>query len=182
MMKLLKSMIAVIFSLFFIIACSNDVALSDEVVIRKYVTHPALDATEEGIIFSISEAKRMGKISKHTEITTYNASANRETAKKLAEKILRNNPRVAIGIATPAAQALSRTPSGIPILYGAVSDPKGAGILSGGTATGIKNVGPHIIEKALKFIKTAYPDVKNIGTLFNPAEQTKGVKYHIHGL
>ena len=64
----------------------------------------------------------------------------------------RSNHSVLVAIATPAAQALVRTPGETPIVYAAVADPQGAGVLPSDRATGIQNAGPHIIEAAIAFM------------------------------
>jgi putative ABC transport system substrate-binding protein len=104
-------------------------------------------------------------------IERYSADAKPQQAKELAETVTRSDIRLIIAIATPAAQAVARTPSNIPLLYGAVADPVGAGILPSKRSTGIQNAGPDIILKGIKFIQLFFKGVKRIGTIYNPSEQ-----------
>jgi putative tryptophan/tyrosine transport system substrate-binding protein len=141
------------------------------VVIIKFATHPALDETEAGVLDVLNEAKRSNPALANLEIQRQNANGNPQLAKQLAETATQPEVDVIVAIATPAAQAVARTPSSIPLIYGAVADPQGAGILQEGRATGIRNVGENIIDRALMFMRRAFPRARRLGTIFNPAEQ-----------
>lgn len=141
------------------------------VVILKFATHPALDEFEAGVIDHIERARKSSPALKGLTIERTNANGNPQLAKQLAERASRPRVALIVAIATPAAQAVARTPSTIPLLYGAVADPQGAGILDAGRATGIRNVGKNIIETALRFMRVTFPNAQRLGTLYNPAEQ-----------
>jgi len=141
------------------------------VVVIKFVTHPALDELENGFLDYLESSKKTNPNLANLKIEQYNANGNPQRAKELAEIASRSDVQLIVAIATPAAQAVSRTPSEIPLLYGAVADPKGAGIIPSNRATGIQNAGPNIIQKAIKVIHDFFPSFKRIGTIYNPAEQ-----------
>lgn len=135
------------------------------VAILKFATHPALDATEKGIEEALSADGSL-------RVLKYNANGNPQQANALAESIGSQNHAVIIAIATPAAQAISRVPGSTPLVYGAVADPDGAGLFKGARpATGIRNAGPGIIRGALSFVRSAFPNARRLGTLYNPSEQ-----------
>lgn len=141
------------------------------VAIIKFVTHPALDETESGVTEAIKAAQQSNPELSNVRLEYYTADGNPQLAKQLAETVSRSDVVLIIAIATPAAQAVARTPSKIPMLYAAVADPEGSGILASGRASGIRNVGENIIDRAVSFIRTAFPTAKRIGTIFNPSEQ-----------
>jgi putative ABC transport system substrate-binding protein len=141
------------------------------VAIIKFTTHPALDETEVGISEVLTSAKQSNPELANITLEYHNANGNPQLAKQLAETVTREDVVLIIAIATPAAQAVARTPSKIPLLYAAVADPEGAGILASGRATGIQNVGENIIDSALSFTRSALPKATRMGTIFNPAEQ-----------
>ena len=148
------------------------------VVIIKFATHPALDETEAGLVEALETATTtFPDLQIRTE--RLNANGSPQLAKQLAETASRPEVALIVAIATPAAQAVAPTPSSIPLLYGAVADPKGAGLFDTGRATGIRNVGENIIDAALGFIRTAFPQAKRLGTLYNPAEQNSA---YVQGL
>jgi putative ABC transport system substrate-binding protein len=141
------------------------------IAVIKFTTHPALDETESGISEVITAAKESSPELANITLEYHNANGNPQFAKQLAETVTREDVVLIIAIATPAAQAVARTPSNIPLLYAAVADPEGAGILKSGRATGIRNVGENIIDSALMFTRNTFPKATRIGTIFNPAEQ-----------
>jgi putative tryptophan/tyrosine transport system substrate-binding protein len=148
---------------------STVAAAQDRVAIMKFATHPALNELESSFIASFDSLKM--QLHHPIIIEQHNADGNPQTAKELAQIVSRSDVKLIVTIATPAAQAVARTPSKIPILYGAVADPIGAGIIATNRATGIRNAGPSIILSAIQFLRTAFPNAKRLGTLYNPAEQ-----------
>ncbi len=102
--------------------------------ISKIVSHPALDAVEKGIQ---DELKDEGF--KDITYDLQNANGEMSTAASIANKFKTSHVDVAVGIATPTAQALVNALKDIPVVYSAVTDPVGAGIISS-TEKGEKGV------------------------------------------
>ena len=151
-------------------ASEGERQVAGRIAILKWVTHPALDDLETGVL-EILESER--RVPEELRIEQFNANGSPEQAKQMAELCTLPDVDVAIAIATPAAQAIARTPapSGTPLVYGAVADPKGAGVLDRGHVTGIQNVGEGIVHDALAFMRAGFPAAKRIGTIYNPSEQ-----------
>ncbi|POR02235.1 ABC transporter substrate-binding protein [Alkalispirochaeta sphaeroplastigenens] len=110
--------------------------------ISKIVTHPALDAVEQGII---DELHHLG----HEELSfdLQNAQGDLSTAAQIAQKFRADRVSVAVGIATPTAQALAKTITEIPVVFATVTDPLGAGLVpslegGGGNVTGTSDMTP----------------------------------------
>jgi len=143
--------------------------LDRTVGILKFVRHPALDDTENGIIDRIMGSTLADSLNIKLEQRVADGSA--QTAASISELLIQRNVDITVGIATPAAQAIADIPSEIPLVYGAVSDPEGSGILKSNRATGIKNVGPSIILTAIEKVREWFPEAETIGTLYNPSEQ-----------
>ncbi len=57
------------------------------------------------------------------------AQGNIATANLIAKQILGEQPDVAVGIATPTAQACAQAIKSLPIVFAAVTDPVGAGLV-----------------------------------------------------
>jgi putative ABC transport system substrate-binding protein len=110
-------------------------AASDQILIgiSKIVSHPALDAIEKGIQEVVS-AKYP-----HARFDLQNANGEMSTAASIAQKFKAENVTLAVGIATPTAQALVNVLKDRPVVYSAVTDPVGAGLI-GSTQKGEKNV------------------------------------------
>jgi putative ABC transport system substrate-binding protein len=85
---------------------------------------------------------------------------------------------------TPATAALHRETSTIPIVFGAVSDPVGAGFVTnlsrpGGNITGFINVESSLGGKWLGLLKEIAPDIKRAAIMFNPDTAPGGGSYFL---
>ncbi len=111
------------------------VAASDPVLIgiSKIVAHPALDAIERGIQEVVQTQYPDARFDPQ------NANGEMSTASSIAQKFKSENVTLAVGIATPTAQALVNALKDRPVIYSAVTDPVGAGLI-GSTEKGEKNV------------------------------------------
>lgn len=110
-------------------------AASDPILIgiSKIVAHPALDAIEKGIQEVVKTQYPDARFDPQ------NANGEMSTASSIAQKFKAENVTLAVGIATPTAQALVNTLKDRPVIYSAVTDPVGAGLI-GSTEKGEKNV------------------------------------------
>lgn len=92
--------------------------------ISKFVQHPALDAVEQGIMDELAE---LGRDNITYDLQNANADAN--TSAQIATKFKSSGVDLAVGIATPTAQALVKSINSIPVIYSAVTDPVSAGLV-----------------------------------------------------
>ena len=134
---------------------------------NQIVEHPALDAVRQGIK---DELQAQGlSVSYHDHI----AQGNIATANLIAKQILGENPDVAVGIATPTAQANAQAIKNIPLVFAAVTDPVGAGLANslaqpGGNITGTTDMSP--IDRQLELILQFIPQLKKLGVIYNSGE------------
>jgi putative ABC transport system substrate-binding protein len=106
------------------------------------------------------------------------AEAHAERLPILANELVVLRPDVLVAVATPAAAALQRATSTIPIVLTSVSDPVGAGFVKslahpGGNITGLSFMGEDFTGKSVEVLHTVLPDAKKIAvlTLSNPSHQ-----------
>ncbi len=92
--------------------------------ISKIVAHPALDAVEQGIQDELADQGFTD-----LEYDLQNANGEVTTAASIATKFKSSGVAVAVGIATPTAQALINGLKDIPVVYSAVTDPVAAGMI-----------------------------------------------------
>ncbi|WP_319407821.1 ABC transporter substrate-binding protein [uncultured Desulfosarcina sp.] len=111
------------------------VAGSDPILIgiSKIVAHPALDAIEKGIQEVVKAQYPDARFDPQ------NANGEMSTASSIAQKFKSENVTLAVGIATPTAQALVNALKDRPVIFSAVTDPVGAGLIAS-TEKGEKNV------------------------------------------
>ncbi len=143
--------------------CAADYTVS----FNQIVEHPALDSLRQGVK---DELTAQGlSVNYHDHI----AQGNIATANLIAKQMLGENPDVAIGIATPTAQACAQAIKNIPIIFAAVTDPVGAGLVQslekpGGNITGTSDMSP--IDRQLELILEFLPELKTIGVIYNSGE------------
>ena len=95
----------------------------------------------------------------------------------LAAEIVQLKPDVVVAAGNQAVQAMKRTTSTIPIVFGQVSDPVGVGFVAslarpGGNITGLTTSASDISRKRLELIKEMFPAVTRVALLLdarNPA-------------
>jgi len=134
--------------------------------IAKFVSHPALDDLERGIVDELT-ATVPG-----VRFDLQNANADMATAAQIARKFKSDKVRVAVGIATPTAQALASAIKDIPVVFCAVTDPVAAGLVSsyaggGKNVTGTSDMTP--VDAQLDFLVALKP-IKRLGHVYNAGE------------
>jgi putative ABC transport system substrate-binding protein len=91
----------------------------------------------------------------------------------LAAELLALRVDVIVGVSTPVALALKNATKTTPVVFAAVGDPVGLGLVAslarpGGNTTGISNVSVTLSAKQLEILKQAIPRVSRVAVLVNP--------------
>ncbi|MDT4762377.1 ABC transporter substrate-binding protein [Sphaerochaeta sp. PS] len=92
--------------------------------ISKMVSHPALDAIEQGIMDYLDTTDIKATFD------LQNCNAEIGTAIAIAQKFKSDKKDLVIGIATPPAQALAQVITDKPVVFGAITDPLAAGLVA----------------------------------------------------
>jgi putative ABC transport system substrate-binding protein len=134
--------------------------------ISKIMSHPALDACEQGI----QDRIRARGISAVFDLQSANGDPS--TAAQIANKFKNDKVAVTVGIATPTAQALANAIKDIPVVFSVVTDPVGAGLVSSlaggeGTVTGMSDAIPTADHIAM-FKEIA--GIKTLGYIYTGSE------------
>lgn len=147
---------------------SADTAKAYKIGITQIVTHPALDAAVAGFKEALAEKG-------FTNITydDQNAQGDMATASSIAQKFAGEGLDLILGVATPTTQAVVKADQTTPIVFTAVTDPVGAGLVSdpeapGANVTGVSDMLP--VQPHLDLIKQIVPDVKTVGVVYNAGE------------
>lgn len=142
---------------------------AEEIVIgiSKFVQHPALDAVEQGIMDELAE---LGRDNISYDLQNANADAN--TSAQIATKFKSGGVDLAVGIATPTAQALVKSIKDIPVIYSAVTDPVSAGLVEsynegGENVTGYSDMTP---VRAQLELMLEIADVGTLGHVYTSGE------------
>ena len=155
--------------------------------VLQFVSHRALDDIYQGMIDQLKkEGYEDGKTAK---IVFQNGQADQSKLTSMSQHLINEKADILVGIATPSAQALANQTSDIPIILGAISDPKSAGLVEdnnkpGGNITGVSDQSP--VEAQLELVNSLLPNKKKMGILYSSAEdnsssQVKKVKEQAEG-
>jgi len=166
-MKKLCCALAVLFAIT-AMAHPASVAASDPILIgiSKIVSHPALDAIEKGIQ-EVVKAQYPD-----VQFDPQNANGEMSTASSIAQKFKSENVTLAVGIATPTAQALVNVLKDRPVIFSAVTDPVGAGLIASTekgekNVTGISDMTP--VKAQIELLNRIKP-IKTLGHVYSSSE------------
>ncbi|MUT68187.1 ABC transporter substrate-binding protein [Paenibacillus sp. NEAU-GSW1] len=145
--------------------------------ISQIVEHPSLDATRDGFLAALKDA---GFVEGENLTVDFNTAQGDSTNNlSVAQKIAGAKADLALGIATPSAQALvqayEKAGNKAPVLFAAVTDPLDAKLVTnldapGGNVTGASDTNPDAIVQLMDFIAANFPDVKKVGVIINKGE------------
>nr|WP_208420629.1 ABC transporter substrate-binding protein [Paenibacillus lupini] len=150
---------------------------SYKISISQIVEHPSLDATKEGFLAALKDA---GFVQGENLTVDFNTAQGDQTNNlSIAQKIAGAKADLALGIATPSAQALvnayDKAGNKGPVLFAAVTDPLDAKLVTnldapGANVTGASDTNPDAVIQLMDFIAANFPDVKKIGVVINKGE------------
>ena len=112
--------------------------------------------------------RELGYIDGQTISIDYlSAEGSDERFPDLVSECLRRNPDIIAVSTTPAAQAAKRGTRTVPIVFTALGDPVGTGIVEslakpGGNVTGMSIMAPDITVKRLELLKEAVPGISRV--------------------
>lgn len=142
-----------------------------EVGITQIVEHPSLDLIRSGIEAALKD--QGFDSATNLKIDYQNAQGNMENTQLIAQKFNDKKKKLVIAITTPSAQAAFQGVKDVPVIFSAVTDPKGAGLEAKGI-TGVSDMTP--IKKQLELLKKLLPNAKTVGMVYNTGEQNSVVQ------
>lgn len=142
-----------------------------QIGITQITSHPGIDAIHDGFVDGMTEAGYVD--GENVKYDFQNAQGEMSNAQKIAQKFVGDKVDLIFSISTPSSQAVAKATKTIPIIFGAVTDPISAGLVSsvekpGGNITGTSDVWPYKDQIAL--LLKIDPDVKKLGVVYNPGE------------
>lgn len=134
--------------------------------ISKIVSHPALDAVEQGIQDELAEQGL------DFSFDLQNANGDISAAAQIATKFRNDRVAYAVGIATPTSQALVNEIRNIPVIFSAITDPVGAGLTvsaegSGANVAGYSDMTP--VAEQLRILMQM-KNVQRLGHVYSSGE------------
>lgn len=139
------------------------------ICVVQYVSHPLLDAVYTGFQ---QELGRQGF--PPSQLQFDNANGDATAASLLADKVAQPGCALVFALATPMAQGVkNKLPVTRPILFGAITDPMSAQLVSsmerpGANVTGTSDQWPYDLQ--MQLIAKVWGASAAVGVPFNPAE------------
>lgn len=142
-----------------------------EIGVVNYVSHPALDAVQQGFIDGLAEAGYND--GEKVTLDLQNAQADQATLTAIANQFAQTDKDLVLAIATPSGQAVAQVITDKPVLFGAVTDPVAADLVAdwdapGGNITGASDLNP--VADQLELLLEIAPDVKTVGIVYSSGE------------
>ena len=142
--------------------------------ISQIVTHPALDATREGIIQGLADKGYVE--GENLDIDYQNSEGDMTLVASIAQKFVSDQVDLIVAIATPNAQAAisAAEGTGIPVVFSAITDPVGSDMVTSWEShpdenvTGVSDM--IVVEDDVNLILEILPQTTKIGTLYNAGE------------
>ncbi len=135
--------------------------------VSKFLAHPALDAVEDGM------QDYLKSVGKSVRYDFQNANADVSASAQIAQKFRADRVDIAVGIATPTAQALVNVFPETPVVFSAITDPLGAGLVTtyetpyAENTTGVSDMNP--VEAQIELL-ARITGAKVIGNVYASGE------------
>ena len=142
-----------------------------KVGLTQIVEHPSLDTVRKGILDGLKEAGF--EDGKNLKVDFQSAQGEMPIAQQIAQKFTADKDDIIIALATPSAQAAAQATKEIPIVFGTVTDPVGAGLVAsfekpGANVTGTSDMTP--VKDQLALFQQLGTKVQKVGIIYNPGE------------
>jgi len=144
-----------------------------KVGILQYAPHPSLDNCYRGIVQGLADSGYVD--GENITIDYQNGGGENETNQLIASNFVTGGYDIIIAIATPSAMSAysAAREAGIPVVFSAVSDPLGAGLVQTLDApnTGATGTSDSLnLEGQMQMIHAFLPEAKSIGILYTTSE------------
>ncbi len=173
----MKKLTAMVLVLMMVFATGSLVSAEEKTTFTVGICNFVDDASLNQIIQNIRE--RLGEIEKEKGVTFVikedNCNLDSSVMQQIIADFIADEVDLMVGVATPVAMMMQgmTEENGIPVVFAAVSDPVGAGLVESLEAPGANITGTSdYLDTAavLNLIFAADPDAKKIALLYNPSE------------
>jgi putative ABC transport system substrate-binding protein len=160
-----------------IMVASTAMAAEYKVGILQFVDDASLNQIEAAIEAELDAKSAEGEDTFVYEGNVYNGQADSTTLNQMTSQMIADGVDVIIPIATPAAQIVQTATEDnqIPVVFSAVSDPVGAGLVESMEAPGANITGTSDAlntNAILDLMLTANPDITRVGLLYSQSEDS----------
>lgn len=166
----MKKFLLLLVSLILLLGCSSKQDLK-KIGVVSLVEHTSLNIIKDSIM---DELKNLGYVNGENCIIKFkNAQGDMSSLPTIMQNMKNDRVDVLIAITTPVAQSAISLTDNIPVVFSAVSDPVGAGILSDINDTSKNITGtsdPIKVDQIIDFALKTHNDTTKIGYIYNAGE------------
>ncbi len=151
------------------------------------IAYLALLPGEDRTSFVAAFVRRLNELGyvegRNLRLVYRSAEGRPELLPSLASELVTMKPNVLVtGFGTVAAKAAKAAAAGIPVIFMAVGDPVGAGIVEslarpGGNVTGLSDLAAHLQGSRLQLLHEIAPDASLIAVILNPGTPYTALAY-----
>ena len=156
---------------------SNAEGTTYKVGIVQFVDDASLNQIESAIEKELdAKAAELGVTFNYSDYT-YNGQADSTVLNQIATELIASKVDVIVPIATPAAMIMQNATEDnqIPVVFSAVSDPEGSGLVASNAAPGSNITGTSDAlntEAVMDLIFAANPNISKVGLLYSKSEDS----------
>lgn len=180
-MKKIVALIIAVLVVFSMVSCSESTNKADEkyvVGICNYADDASLNQIAENIIARFEEIENENNVIIDVEYDNCNADAS--VMNQIISDYISKDVDLLIAIATPVAMAMQAATEDrdIPVVFAAVSDPEGSGLVESNEVPGSNITGTSDYlntDALLDLIFAQNPDCKSIGLLYDAGQDSSTV-------
>lgn len=172
-MKTLSKFVAAAMACALLFGCSSSQEESDvpTIGVAQLVSHTSLNTIRDAFVDQMKELGYVDGETVHYDFA--DASGQTSNLNSIISQYQDEKANVIVAIATPTAQAAANVSDEIPVVFSAVSDPVGAGLVEdmdhpGGNITGTSDEVQ--VDQILDLARSMVPEAKKIGFLYNASE------------
>lgn len=160
-----------------IMLAGTAMAADYKVGIIKFVDDASLDQIESSIMAELDAKSEEGEDNYIYDGLVFNGQADATTLNQITAQLLSDGVDVIVPIATPAAQVVQTATEDnqVPVVFSAVSDPVGAGLVESMEAPGANITGTSDAlntNAILDLVLQANPEIKKVGLLYSQSEDS----------
>ncbi len=174
----MKRIICIVLAVLFCVslaACGEKPVDENGTVYKIGICNFVDDASLNQIIENIEN--QLDKIEKDADVTfdvtVENCNMDSSLLQQIIDEFKADEVDLMVGVATPVAMAMQAATTDIPVVFAAVSDPVGAGIVDSMEAPGANVTGTSDAldtNNIFNLVTTLNPDIKKVGLLYDIAQ------------
>jgi putative ABC transport system substrate-binding protein len=132
--------------------------------------------SDSNVVAFLQELQRRGWVEGKNFVFEFrNSEGKIDRLPDMATEFVRLKLDVIVTSATPPALAVQKATTTIPVVFAAVSDPVGIGLVAslarpGGNITGFTNLNETLSVKRLELLKETFPKISRVAVLSNPTD------------